>query len=67
MNKYNKLWEHIKTCNEKEMILSFEEIKDICGVEIDHSFLIYKKELTQYGYKVTKISLKEKTIKFQKI
>ncbi len=39
MSKYNKLWEYIKTCNEKEMILSFEEIKDICGIEID--FLLF--------------------------
>lgn len=30
---------------------SFTEIYDIVGIEIDHSFLRYKKELTQQLYK----------------
>jgi hypothetical protein len=37
------------------------------GFEIDHSFLNYKKELTEYGYQVGKISLKGKTVIFNKI
>jgi hypothetical protein len=49
------------------MKLSFEEIHDIMGIDIDHSFLNYKKELTQYGYQVGKISLKERTVIFNKI
>ena len=32
---------------------------------IDHSFLTYKKELDEYGFKVGKISMKEKTISFE--
>ena len=47
-------------------LLTFDEIKDIAGVEIDHSFLNYKKELIQYGYQVGKISLKGKTVVFGK-
>ena len=39
----------------------------VVGIDIDHSFLNYKKELTQYGYQVGKISLKEKTVIFNKI
>jgi hypothetical protein len=45
--------------------LSFDEIKSIAGIEIDHSFLNYKKELVQYGYQIGKILLKEKTVLFR--
>ncbi len=50
--------------------MTFEEIRDIAGIPIDHSFLKYKKELIDYGYEVEKISMKEQTIdviKTQKI
>jgi hypothetical protein len=47
--------------------LTYEEIKNILGFEIDHSFLSYKKELKDYGYEVGKISTKEKTVIFNKI
>ena len=49
------------------MKLTFSEIYDITGFEIDHSFLGYKKELKQFGYKVGKISLKEKTVTFSRL
>lgn len=67
MSKYNALWEHIKTKDVQSFKLSFDEIHTIAGIAIDHSFLNYKKELLQYGYKVEKISLKDKTVLFQKI
>ncbi|OIL35748.1 hypothetical protein ATX10_04230 [Oenococcus oeni] len=51
----------------RRFLLSFEQIKQILGFEIDHSFLNYKKELPDYGYSVSKISLKNKTVKFSKI
>ena len=66
MSKYDKLWEHIKDNDDQEIKLTFEEINEIIGFEIDHSFLDYKKELIQYGYKVGKISLKDKTVVFSK-
>jgi hypothetical protein len=47
--------------------LSLEEIITIVGFDIDHSFLTHKKEIGQLGYKVSKISLKEKYIVFNKI
>ena len=50
MSKYNPLWEHIKQNGNPCIKLSFEEIRNIAGIDIDHSFLNYKKELTDYGY-----------------
>ena len=67
MSKYSSLWEYVKKNNSQSFKLTFEEIKDIAGIEIDHSFLKYKKELSEYGYQVGKISLKEKTVIFDKI
>ncbi|EGT3662161.1 hypothetical protein ERM55_13285, partial [Clostridioides difficile] len=65
--KYSSLWEYVKKNNSQSFKLTFEEIKDIAGIDIDHSFLKYKKELNEYGYQVGKISLKEKTVIFDKI
>ena len=67
MSKYKLLWEHIKKNDEQSFKLSFDEIRNIAGIEIDHSFLNFKKELPEYGYEVKKISLKDKTVLFQKI
>ena len=67
MSKYNLLWKHIKNNGGQSLQLSFDEIKNIAGIEIDHSFLNYKKELLEYGYEVKKNSLKDKTVLFQKI
>ncbi len=47
--------------------LSYAEIEKIAGIAIDHSFLSYKKELTEYGYKVGKISMKEQAVEFIKV
>lgn len=67
MSKYNELWSYIKNSREDTLVLTFEEIGTIGGVELDHSFLQYKKELTQYGYRVKKISMKEKKVMFEKL
>ena len=67
MSKYDTLWEYIQKDGSKLLKLSFDEIRNVAGIEIDHSFLNYKKELIQYGYDVGKISLKEKTVLFNKI
>ncbi len=58
MSKYNALWEYVQGNGSQSFKLTFEEIQDIVGVPIDHSFLKYKKELTEYGYQVGKISMK---------
>lgn len=67
MSKYDKLWNYIKENDKEEYVLSYEEVKDILGFDIDHSFLTYKKELKEYGYEVGKISLKNNNITFKKI
>ncbi len=67
MSKYDSLWQYVQKRNDSSFVLTFEEIQSITGMPIDHSFLTYKKELTQYGYQVGKISMKEQTVCFQKI
>jgi len=67
MSKYDPLWEYVQKSGSKSFKLTFAEIQNITGVPIDHSFLKYKKELTQYGYLVGKISIKEQTVVFQKL
>ncbi len=67
MSKYSKLWEYLRKNNKESYKLTFEEIKNILGFDIDHSFLTYKKELKDYGYEVKKISMKEKFLLFNKI
>lgn len=66
MSKYNALWEHVKNSGKQSLKLTFDEIQNIAGVPIDHSFLNFKKELTNYGYRVGKISMKEKSVSFEK-
>lgn len=65
MSKYKKLWEYIKDNNKEEV--TYEEIKNVLGFDIDHSFLTYKKELIEYGYEVTKISMKNKIVFIKKL
>lgn len=67
MSKYNPVWQYLENQKEDVLLLSFDDIKNILGFKIDHSFLNYKKESEAYGYKVNKISLKEKNISFVKV
>lgn len=66
MSKYDALWKFVKEDGSPSLKLGFEEIQDIAGVPMDHSFLTYKKELIAYGYEVEKISRKEQTVLFRK-
>ena len=67
MSKYDALWNWIKENGTDSFALIFGEIEKIAGLPIDHSFLTYKKELTEYGYKVGKISMKAQSVSFEKI
>lgn len=67
MSKYKALWDYIQKNGIHSFKLTFEEIQNIAGIPIDHSFLKHKKELTDYGYQVGKISMKEQTVIFNKI
>lgn len=67
MSKYDALWKYVQENGSQTFKLTFDEIAGIAGIAIDHSFLKYKKELTEYGYQVGKISMKEKTVIFDKV
>lgn len=67
MSKYESLWIFLKENNKDSYQLHFDEIEKILGFAIDHSFLTYKKELLNYGYEVTRISMKEKIVYITKL
>ena len=67
MSKYDALWAWIRENGTDSFQLTFSEIEKIAGLPIDHSFLTFKKELTAYGYRVGKISMKAQTVAFQKL
>lgn len=67
MSKYEPLWKYLEDNNKEKYILSYEEIKNILGFEINHSVLTYKKEAKEYGYEVGKISMKERTVIFNRL
>lgn len=66
MSKYDALWAYVQEDGSPTLKLTFEQIQEIAGIPIDHSFLKYKKELTDYGYQVGKISMKEQTVIFKR-
>ncbi len=67
MSKYELLWNWIQEYGTDSFKLTFDEIEKIAGIPIGHSFLNDKKELLNYGYKAGKISLKGKTVSFEKV
>ena len=67
MSKYLSLWEYAVKVNTFPLKMSFDEIRSVLGFSIDHSFLTYKKEAADYGLIVKKISLKEKSVLFDKL
>ena len=66
MSKYHALWTYIQKSDKQQLTLTFDEIGHIVEVPLDHSFLKYKKELSDYGYEVGKISMKNQTVVFIK-
>lgn len=66
MSKYDALWAHVRAQSGDALTLSFDEIEQIAGVTVDHSLLRYKKELEGSGWRVEKISLKNRTSRFAK-
>ena len=46
MSKYSELWKYVSEKDGDELSLSFDEIESVAGVALDHSFLNYKKELS---------------------
>lgn len=66
MSKYDALWKYVSESGKDSFKLTYDEIEKIAGLPIDHSFLRFKKELTEFGYRVGKISMKEQTVEFIK-
>ncbi len=66
MSKYQALWKYIANIDTYPLKLSFDDIFNVLGFPIDHSFLTYKKETADYGFTVKKVSLKEKSVTFDK-
>ena len=66
MSKYDALWAYVQEDGSPTLKLTFAQILEIAGIPIDHSFLKCKKELTDYGYQVGKISMKEQTVIFKR-
>ena len=50
MSKYNALWAWIRENGTDSFRMSFDEIGQIAGIPIDHSFLASKKELLDKMY-----------------
>ncbi len=67
MDKYSKLWERFDGKIEAKITLSFDEIKNIAWVDVDHSFLKFKKNLENHGYTLEKILQKERLMVFRKL
>lgn len=66
MSKYNALWRHIQSDGREKLRLTFAQIESIAGQPLDHSFLNFKSELSAYGYRVGKISMKNQTVDFER-
>ena len=66
MSQYDALWAYVQKDGSPTLKLTFAQIQEIAGIPIDHSFLKYKRELTDYGYQVGKISMKEQTVIFKR-
>jgi hypothetical protein len=67
MSKYEPLWKHLQSDGRDTFKMTYDEINAVLGFAIDHSFLNAKKEAAQFGYTVGKISMKEKTMIFNKV
>lgn len=67
MSKYEKLWNYIEENGTESFSLTFDEIARIAGVPLHHSFLNYKRELEEFGWKTAKISMKNRSVLFEKI
>jgi len=67
MSKYDLLWKHVQADGRDSFLLTFAEIEQIAGGPLDHSFLTYKKELAEYGYRVARIARKEQTVAFERM
>ena len=64
MPKYQRLWAYLAAQDAGQLLLSFDEIAEITGNALDHSFLNEKKDLKPFGWTVQKISMKQQYVLF---
>ena len=64
MSKYEPLWNYVMQHEPGQFSLTFDEIENVLGFQIDHSFLKYPKKLAERGAEVLRISLKNKRVHF---
>ena len=67
MSKYEPLWQYVAAKDGETVTLSFEQVAQVLGFPIDHSFLNFMKELAAYGWQVGPISLKNQTVRFTRL
>ena len=67
LSNYEPLWRFLFGDGSGCIQFSFERIEEILGFPWDHSFLNYKQEAEQFGYRVEKISFKGKWVRFVRI
>ena len=66
MSKYLPLWEYVSKRNDESFSLSFDEMEALSDSTLTIRFLHIKNELSGYGAKVEKISIKERRVLFGK-
>ena len=54
MSKYDALWDYVGRSKQSSIQLTFEEIHAIAGLEIDHSFLTFKRDLRRTAIRSAK-------------
>ena len=54
MSKYELLWNYTKENNRENYKLTYKEIRDILGFELDHSFLPFKRLWVLSRYNINK-------------
>ncbi|MDR2897132.1 MAG: hypothetical protein LBV30_10895 [Propionibacteriaceae bacterium] len=64
MSKYAPLWSHLAADGRPSQRLTFDELYDILGFDLDHEFLNSKREAAKYGYAIGKYSTKEHWVSF---
>ncbi len=66
MDKYDKLWEYVAGQGEDALELTFDQIGEISGTPLDHSFLSCKKNLLPHGFEVERIFMKKQLVRFRR-
>lgn len=64
MNNYNKLQKYLENRGNATVILSFDTLKEILGIEVNYMAALFIKKDFHCSYVVDDVSEKEKWIRF---